>query len=94
VADDRRSDDGPRDEAGGRRVAWIPDHEEAMRYILSAAEPGDLVVINTNLIAKVLALLEGLEAGRLKPVEGRPAIKAPVMATSGGIGGRTATEIR
>jgi cyanophycin synthetase len=53
--------------AGGgatEAVACIPDHEEAMRYTLSAAQPGDLVVINTNLIDKVLGLLEDLEAGR------------------------------
>ena len=75
-------------------IACIPDHEEALRYILGAAAAGDLVVINTHQLDKVTALLEDLEAGRLGPVEGRPAVRAPMMATSGGIGDRTATEMR
>jgi UDP-N-acetylmuramyl tripeptide synthase len=41
-------------------IVCIPDHDEAMRHILSAAEPGDLVVINTNLVDKVVALLKNL----------------------------------
>src|SRR5690242_1348220 len=43
-------------------ITCIPDHEEALRYILDAASPGDLVVINTSLIDKVIALLEDLAA--------------------------------
>jgi UDP-N-acetylmuramyl tripeptide synthase len=70
-------------------ITCIPDHEEALRYILGAAAPGDLVVINTHQLDKVTGLLEDLEAGRLKPAEGRPAVKAPTMATGGGSGDLT-----
>jgi hypothetical protein len=47
-------------------IICIPDHEEAMRHILRAAGPGDLVVINTNLMDKVMALLEDLEAAPIR----------------------------
>ncbi len=48
-------------------IVCIPDHEEALHYILSEARPGDLVVINTSLTDKVTALIESFDAGRAGP---------------------------
>ena len=73
-----------------RHLAPVANDWSALLGGDPAPYPGDLVVINTNLIDKVMALLEDLEAGRLKPVEGRSTIEAPMAAASGG----SAEEIR
>jgi cyanophycin synthetase len=56
--------------AGGvpsEAIVCIPDHEEALRHLLSSARAGDLVVINTSLTDKVVAIIEGFDAGREPP---------------------------
>jgi len=53
--------------AGGvpaEAIVCIPDHEEALRHILSEASAGDLVVINTSLTEKVTAMIDSFDAGR------------------------------
>jgi cyanophycin synthetase len=52
--------------AGGvpaEAIVCIPDHEQALRHILSEARAGDLVVINTSLTDKVTATIDNFDAG-------------------------------
>jgi UDP-N-acetylmuramyl tripeptide synthase len=59
--------------AGGvpaEAIVCIPDHEEALRHILSEARAGDLVVINTSLTDKVTATIDNFDAGRGKSSAG------------------------
>src|SRR5439155_165824 len=45
-------------------ILSIVGEEEALRHILAAAAPGDLVVVNTAEIDRAVAIIEGLDAGR------------------------------
>jgi len=51
-------------------ITCIADHQQALRHILGAAGPGDLVVINTSRIDKAMALIESLDSNRASPMDG------------------------
>jgi hypothetical protein len=55
-------------------VVCIPGEEEALRYILGEARPGDLVVVNTAEIARATTLIESFNPVFSRPVHrGNPA---------------------
>jgi cyanophycin synthetase len=64
--------------AGGAAVdaiVCIADPDEAVRYILGEARPGDLVVITTSLVDKVAAVIESFDpdpAGSMDGPSGMP----------------------